>query len=209
MAASSESGVGSQESGVRSLSYSRPGVTEQLSQHRPVTTGFVLTVAAHRQLLPGRERRQQPNQPLHRWLSHLGPVATRERRPPPWAERFRECPRDQWGAGGQLRKPDVVVIAPGEVLLPDPPWRTPYGAEAETFAGLTGRAETDDPDGHPQRGRTNAPRRLGATSRYASRSRSSRSSQATAPSSQTPTQPLGPTYGGTKKRCGSASTISA
>ena len=116
------------------------------------------------------------------------------------SERLRAGPGDQWGAGGQLRKPDIVEIAPADLLLPDSAGRAAHGAEAETFVILARRAETDDPDGHSQRGRTKAPRRLGATSRYASRSRSSRSSQATAPSSQTPTQPLGPTYGGTKKR---------
>lgn len=44
--------------------------------------------------------------------------------------------------------------------------------------------------------------RFGAVSRYASRRTSASSVQFTPPSSQTPTQPLGPTYGGAKKRWG-------
>src|SRR5687768_2570207 len=49
--------------------------------------------------------------------------------------------------------------------------------------------------------------RLGATNRYESRRRSASSAQSTTPSNHTPTHPLGPTYGGTKKRSGAARTI--
>ena len=61
----------------------------------------------------------------------------------------------------------------------------------------------------PDRCRAARTSRLGATTRYASSQISATSAQSRPTSSRRPIQPLPPTYGGRKKRSGSASTSSA
>lgn len=126
---------------------------KQLSQHRPMAPGFILTVASHGGIVPVGERRQQRDQPLGRGLPHLGPVATHKGRPPPGTKRLRSRPGDQRGTGRQLRNPHVEVIAPAQLRLFYPPGQPAHGSQPEALTLLARRTETDDADSQGQRGR--------------------------------------------------------
>lgn len=167
-----------------------------------MTSRLIGTVAAHRKILLGGERGQQCDQSLRPRLAHLGAIATLECCPAFGGKRRGASPGDQCRARSQLRNPNIVVVASPQVVFAHSPRRVAHGSEPEALPTLARCPEAYDADsqvsppgesGRGQLSRSEAPRRLGATSRYASRSRSFRSSQATAPSSHTPTQPLGPT----------------
>jgi len=65
----------------RPLPQSRAVLNQQLREHRPMASRFVLAIAADRQIRLRRQRSQQRKQPLRLRPLHLGAIPPRECRP--------------------------------------------------------------------------------------------------------------------------------
>ena len=112
-----------------------------------MAAALVPAVAAQRQVGVMRQRRQyvQFAAPIGR--AHLPPELPAECGPRPLVRRSQRFPH-QFGAGRQVREPDVVVVEPGEVTLRNAARRAPHRPEPQTFAGLSRCAELHNENGH-------------------------------------------------------------
>lgn len=108
--------------------------------------GLVGAVAAHREILPVREHSQECQQPLRRRLPHLLEILAGERCPSLGRQGRRRRGRNQLGAGGELRQPQVEVVSVRVLLLPHPTRRPADRSQTHAFGGLTGTPQAHDPN---------------------------------------------------------------
>ena len=112
-----------------------------------MAAGFVLAVATDGKVGLMGKGGEKVEFPAPVGLVHLLPELAREGGPGAIIGGMLRL-LDEFGAGGKVGEPDVVVIELREVLLADSTRRPAYGAEAKSFAGPTRTTEANDGDGH-------------------------------------------------------------
>src|SRR5687768_10145301 len=120
------------------------GLDEQLAQQRAVAPGFVLAIAADRQVGPVGESGEQGQQALSDRGAHFGAVAPHVRAPARRRELVRVRVAHQLGARSEVRDPDVVVVEARVVRLPDAARRPPDRPQSEPLVRKSRTSEADD-----------------------------------------------------------------
>src|SRR3954451_1270057 len=117
-----------------------------------MAAGFSGAVTAHREVRPRRQPGKQRDQMDRRWRSHFLAILARESLPPRVGEGLRDHPRKECRAGGEFRKPDVVVVPLRELGTGDSARGPANGPEPQAFIRMARRPQTNDPDWHATAG---------------------------------------------------------
>jgi hypothetical protein len=117
---------------------------QQLAEQRSVTAPRILAITADRKIRPPAERRQECDDALRLWTSHLPQIPFRVCGPAGVSPRLRLRIRNQLAARRDLRQPHVEEVPLGVIFFPDAARQQPYSTDANPFTACSWRSKSHD-----------------------------------------------------------------
>ena len=142
-------------------------IDQRLSQYGSMALRLVGAITPDGKVRMGRKRCEQCEETRGRRRAHLLLVFPSKALPSGLGQRLRRYPRQQRSARGEVREPDVVVIATRKFGTRNTSGRTTNRSQPEPLVWMTRRTEANDSNRHVR------PERALTRDRSAARSRGS------------------------------------